>query len=412
MTRTSTPRRAPRPGRRARPSTSRTSHPASASAAASERPALPGPISRTVVTGHLSALQPLTEGAGRSRRSDQYAASVPTTSTSPPARFSAPRRDEIGGQLGQRLDHEAPLPHAGMGDDQVVFVDHQVPHEQDVHVQGAGPEAHRARRGRRRPRAAGPRRAAGGARGRCRARPRGSDSGSWPAGPPTGSVSYSGDTATTSGRPATARPQVRPPVAQVGAEAEKGPHRPSRPSAGRGRRRTATVRRRTGRRGRRVTGGRSLRTATVTASTAAVRRARRSAMAPARDSSRSCGRPGDDRHGGLDGGAVVGGVGQVVARPPPARCRGTGRGRSRRAGAAPLLVEHAVHAVDAQSPHLDAVLSPAMPARARRQVAPATPSSDARATMSQARGPIWWPMRRSTTAMAWGPPGRRPLHNR
>ena len=45
------------------------------------------------------------------------------------------------------------------------------------------------------------------------------------------------------------------------------------------------------------------------------------------------GRPGDHRHGGVDGGRVVGGVGQVVARRRRRRCRGPGRGRPRRAGA-------------------------------------------------------------------------------
>ena len=42
-----------------RPRMDFTSHPASVSAAASERPARPGPISLSVVTGPLSAIQPV-----------------------------------------------------------------------------------------------------------------------------------------------------------------------------------------------------------------------------------------------------------------------------------------------------------------------------------------------------------------
>ncbi len=139
----------PAPGRRRAPAPRRTSHPASASAAASERPARPGPISRTVVTGHLSALQPLTEGAGRSRRSDQYARSLPTTWTSPPAPSRAPGGTSSGASSASGSTTNRRSTHAGMGDDQVLVLDDLVTDEEHVDVQGA-----RARGARPRPRPA------------------------------------------------------------------------------------------------------------------------------------------------------------------------------------------------------------------------------------------------------------------
>ncbi len=157
-----------------RASTPRTSHPASASAAASERPARPGPISRTVVTRPLSALQPLTEGAGRSRRSDQYPFSLPTTWTFPPAPSRTPGGTSSGASSASGSTTNRRSPHAGMGDHQVVVVDHGVTDEEHVDVQGAGPVAHSPLPSRRLLERAGPPRGARGARARCRARPRGS----------------------------------------------------------------------------------------------------------------------------------------------------------------------------------------------------------------------------------------------
>jgi hypothetical protein len=54
------------------------------------------------------------------------------------------RRDEVGGQVGQRGEHEAPLPHAGVGDDQVGLVDHLVAHQEHVDVERAGRVGHGA----------------------------------------------------------------------------------------------------------------------------------------------------------------------------------------------------------------------------------------------------------------------------
>ena len=79
-----------------------------------------------------------------------------------------------------------------------------------------------------------------------------------PSGPPTGSVSYTGETATTPASDVDRLAEVRLPIAQVRAEAEEGPHASAGPCAMRDRPRWP---RSTG------TGGRSLRTVTVTAAT-------------------------------------------------------------------------------------------------------------------------------------------------
>ena len=326
ITSTSTPRAAPATSS-SRVSTSLTSHPASASAAASERPALPGPISRTVVTRHLSALQPLTEGAGRSRRSDQYPASLPTTSTAPPAPSRASGRRARGPARPAARPRNAAPTYAGCGTTRSSSSTTSSPTSSTSTSRVRGPQ----RTSRRRPAAASRRRATSeelaGPERRCRARPRGSGTGPGPAGPPR-ARSRTGST------PPPRRGAPPPPGAS---SARRSPRLDPRPEKGAHRAIAGGGCAPRSRRPWLETGGRSLRTATVTPSTRAVGRARLG-DGTGQGLEQLPGRPRDDRHDGVHRRPVVGGGVEVVARRRRGRGRGRGRGRPRRVGpgAAPL----------------------------------------------------------------------------
>src|SRR5205807_982117 len=47
------------------------------------------------------------------------------------------RRDEVGGEVAEGDEDEVSLPHAGVGDDEVGLVHHQVTHKEYVHVERA-----------------------------------------------------------------------------------------------------------------------------------------------------------------------------------------------------------------------------------------------------------------------------------
>ena len=151
------------------------------------RPARPGPISRTVVTGTSSALQPLT-GAGRLQAIGSVASSLPTRSTSPPEAPSC-RRDQIGGQIGQRARPRTGAPTCGGGARPGRLVVDQLAPPAGRRRRGCGGPSAPCAPGRPPPRGPGSARAAAGAGRRCRARPPCSGTGPGPAGPPTGSVS-------------------------------------------------------------------------------------------------------------------------------------------------------------------------------------------------------------------------------
>ena len=96
--------------------------------------------------GQLSPDTFLRSSPSRGCRSRQAIGSVPGQFTQRPRTVSTsgilgPGVHQVGGQIGQRLDHEPPLPHAGVGDDQVRLVDHQVADQQHVDVEGPRADA-------------------------------------------------------------------------------------------------------------------------------------------------------------------------------------------------------------------------------------------------------------------------------
>ena len=105
------------PRRRVRPSMGATSHPALVSARASEVPARPGPTMRTR-RGRARGPRGAGRGGGVTARRAAHAAR-----RSPSAAVDGRLVDQVGRQVVQGGQHEAALPHAGMGHDQVGLVD-------------------------------------------------------------------------------------------------------------------------------------------------------------------------------------------------------------------------------------------------------------------------------------------------
>ena len=136
------------------------------------RPARPGPIIRTVVTRPLRRSSPWRVPVAPGDR----ISTAPDYPRPDPRHQSLPSSagHQVGGQVGQRRQHEPPLPHAGMGDRRGRARRPATSSIQRMSTSRVrGPQRSVAHPAGRRLEPAGTRRAARGADGRCRARPPG-----------------------------------------------------------------------------------------------------------------------------------------------------------------------------------------------------------------------------------------------
>ena len=128
-----------------------------------------------------TTFQPISTGRARSWCRRGPARSGRRCSVVPPWRIQCYRRephalpgrigvDQIGGNVTQRRQHEAPFPHAGMRDHEVAGVEPNVVVQQDVDVEGARSPTFAAFRAARRVRGPARARAMRPARARCRSR--------------------------------------------------------------------------------------------------------------------------------------------------------------------------------------------------------------------------------------------------
>ena len=398
MTRTSTPRAAPARSSW-RPRSRRTSQPASASAAASDVPARPGPISRTVAPDPFCA--PAPHGC-RSLQAIGDSTLQSTHHRRPRHQpLSCPDGTRSGASSASGCDHEPPLPHAGMGDHEVLLVDLPPVDQEDVDVQGARAPAHLAHPAGGRLEARQPR-GAPGAESVSRARPRGSGTGPGRGAPHRlGLVQRRHADHVAGGAALDGRPEVGPAVTEVGAEPEEGPHGggtgPAPGSAGApdphpGR---ADVERQ--RRAQLAHGHRDRLDARVGDSSTLAMAAGQGLEQP-------------------DGGPATTPAAASTARRSR-RCR---PGRRSRAGAMSRQAEVDLEGLgplrsSGSTPWTPSTRRPRTSMRSAhcgrgRRAGDAAPSPG---HASPAPGaPMGWPIRRSTTAMACGPVARRPDHSR